>query len=305
MTLTCLDLITEAPVLTCEACGKINLILRIGKRRSDGYHELQSLAVGVAVHDRISLVRRVEPGIHVRCAEPALMTQKNLAVRACVELARRCGVAPALEIELVKRIPIAGGMGGGSSDAAAALRLANRLWDLGLADSDLAEIGAVVGSDVPLFFALPVAEMSGRGEIVQARRMLWSGWALLVMVNVPVPTAEVYAAFDAGAVPQATVSFEGAISTILSAQFAAEFDQVLFNDLEPAVWRVAPVVGEVHRAIEMAKLGPFRISGAGSTLFRLFDTSEAAQDIAHRIAKLDLGVRSLIAAVPTGHGLID
>lgn len=322
MTLTCLDTITENPVLTCEPCGKINLTLRVGERRADGYHDLHSLVVGVGIRDKLTLRLRAEPGVAIHCPDAALACSDNLAVRVCETLARRHGIAAALDIDLTKRIPVAGGMGGGSSDGAAALRLANRFWKLGLEDSGLAAIGAALGSDIPLFFALPVAEMFGRGERVQRRTMAWAGWVLLVCVDTVVRTGAVYAALkkmrmNAPGSPVSTgykpaphslgnaapSSFDPVTHTILTSRRVTEFEHLLYNDLEPAVFRVAPAVAKVYQALHAAQLGPFRVSVAGSTLYRLFDQSEPAHEMARNIAKLAPGVRCIVAAVPTTHGL--
>lgn len=306
MIATCLDSMTEATSLSCAPCGKINLVLRVGGMREDGFHEIHSLAVGLDVRDRLTMRRSAKNGVRLSCNDSSLNTRDNLVVRACESLARHCGVTAGLDIELDKRIPIASGMGGGSSDAAAALRMANRSWGLGRSDADLAAVGAEIGSDVPLFFALPAAEMTGRGEIVRPISLAWSGFALLVSVDAAVPTAAVYAELDRGRgsgldLPNHSDGFDA----IRAARRAAELESFLCNDLEPAVFRVAPAVAEVFCAINVAPIGPFRVSGAGSTLYRLFDTSESAHVIAHSIARLNLGVRCMVAAVPTGHGLID
>lgn len=306
MIATCLDSMTEATSLSCAPCGKINLVLRVGGMREDGFHALQSLAVGVDLRDRLTIRKSRESGVRIRCNDSSLNTRDNLVVRACESLARHSGVTAGLNIELDKRIPIASGMGGGSSDAAAALRMANHLWGLARSDDELAAVGAEIGSDVPLFFALPAAEMTGRGEIVQPVSMAWSGFALLVGVDVAVSTAAVYAELDRARGGGLDLRSDPAdFDTIRAARRAEEVESLLFNDLEPAVFRVAPAVSEIFRAINVAPLGPFRVSGAGSTLYRLFDTSESAHVIAHSIARLNLGVRCMVAAVPTGLGLID
>jgi len=317
MIATCLDSMTEATSLNCAPCAKINLFLRVGGRREDGFHALQSLAVGVDLRDRLTMRKTSKPGVRIRCSDPSLSTRDNLVVRACEQLAPYVGVPGGLEIELDKQIPVAGGMGGGSSDAAAALRMANRLWGLGLDDIDLALFGSRIGSDVPLFFGLPAVHVSGRGDIVQSTALAWRGWALLVSVDVEVSTPAVYSELDrmrelefGGSAVADLPLFDigeacGEIGDIRAVRRAADFEHLLSNDLEPAVFRVAPAVSEVFRAINVAPLGPFRVSGAGSTLYRLFDTSESAHVIAHSIARLNLGVRCMVAAVPTGHGLID
>lgn len=322
MTVSCLTANKKVCTRTAHPCGKINLTLRILGRRADGFHQLHSLAVGVDLRDRLIIERSNMPGIRIVCPDVGLVNQDNLVVRACAALARQHGIEPALDIRLEKLLPMGGGMGGGSSDAAAALRACNCLWGLGLGDAEMAAVGAEIGSDVPLFFSLPVAEMSGRGEIVQPVSMAWSGWALLVLADTAVSTAAVYAALDADvsrlssgepfphdgkpAVQKTHATPpDQAVAAIRAARKVQEFEHLLGNDLEPAVFRTAPAVAEVCRAINRAPFGPFRVSGAGSTLFRLFDDRETADQAAQHIAKLDLRVRRIVAAVPTGHSLFN
>lgn len=315
MIATCLDAQSESAVLTCAPCGKINLTLEVGARRADGFHEVQTLAVGVGVRDLLTFRRAAGAGVRVTCGDLHLAQGDNLIERALERLAQRGGMSPpGLGVELEKKIPVAAGLGGGSSDAAAALRLANRMWNLGLSDGELASIGAEVGSDVPLFFSLPAAMASGRGEVVKRVAMTWRGWALLVCVDVAVSTAEAYAALDAlreaengrtDGAESCCATTSSATTRILTARRVGDFESLLFNDLEPAVFRVAPAVGEVHRTLTAAGLGPLRVSGAGSVLVRLFDDRNGAEETARRIGLLDLGVRCLTAAVPTVHGLSD
>ena len=164
----------EVRGLTARACGKINLTLDVLGRRDDGFHELRSLVIGVDLADRVRCVRRSAGGIVLRCSDPALAGSENLTVRAAQAFAQRAGCKVNLAIELDKRIPVAAGMGGGSSDAAATLLLCNDLFLTGLSTGELARMGAEIGSDVPLFFHLPAVLMTGRGDVVASITLRWS-----------------------------------------------------------------------------------------------------------------------------------
>ncbi len=281
------------------APAKINLTLDVLGRRDDGFHELRSLVIGIDLCDRLSLNTRPEAGIDFTCDIPALRGPDNLVCRAAELLARHIRVEPAVRIELEKRIPTGAGLGGGSSDAATTLRLLTTLWQAGLSDSELAELGAAIGSDVPLFFSLPGAIITGRGEGVAPVRLRWSGWVLLVFVPVEVPTAAVYKAWrpsHAAHLPR------GAEEPIISALAADEIALHLGNHLEAAVFKVSPEVARVHGMVNQSGLGPMRVTGAGSTLYRLFDDKEIADRIAAKVQDLQLGISTAVVAAPTQRG---
>ena len=282
--------------MAATAPAKINLTLEVLGRMSDGYHELRSLAVGIELQDRVRCTVLESTGVEIRCNESSLESHDNLAVRAAQTLAAEIGHSPALRIELDKAIPIGGGLGGGSSDAATTLSLCDKLWGLGLGRDRLAAIGATLGADIPLFFSLPSAVITGRGERVRPVDMRWSGWVLLVFVPEVVSTAEVYAAWRPS---DSMPASEDRAKAVLASTDARQLTQWLSNDLEQAVFRVSPTVGGVFEALNQEGLGPMRVSGAGSTLFRLFDEQTAAIQTARAIEALGLGTECLVVAGPT------
>lgn len=282
-----------------DAPAKVNLVLRVLGRRPDGYHELNSLAIGVGLHDRLWIEEAESSGIHLTCDELELANDDNLVTRAIRELAARHAKTPALRVHLAKRVPIAAGLGGGSSDAAAALRICNRLWGLDRTLDELADIGSAVGSDVPLFFHLPAAHMTGRGEVVTPVTLRWTGWILLVTVPVSVSTASVYASWrreDHGEQTNPSVA--------LTAETAEVLREGLYNDLEPAVFRVAPEVGRVKRYLAESGCGAFLVSGAGSTLFRLFDTWDAAHQVQQVLVETACRCNCVLIPAPVDAGLV-
>jgi len=284
-----------------DAPSKINLTLEVLGRREDGYHELRSLVIGVELADHILCQTSPEPGIGLQCNDPTIDHDENLAVRAARALAHRCGLDGALRIELQKRIPVGGGLGGGSSDAATTLRLCNSLWQTGLDENALAAVGAELGSDVPLFFTLPSAIVEGRGERVSPVRLRWSGFVLLVCPPIPVSTAEVYRAFrpdDCNGFPS------GAYREILHAASAADLSMLLTNHLEPAVFRVCPTLSGLRDELIGLGLTSIRVTGSGSTFFSLFDDSEPAHRAARKIQEHVSRVTTVVAAAPVGQGPI-
>ena len=229
---------TPAHTVAADAPAKINLTLGIKGRRRDGYHELRSLVIGVGLCDRLQWTKAATADWSLRCSDPALEGPSNLVERAAQRLAAQAGRVAAGRLSLTKRIPVGGGMGGGSSDAAAALRLLNEAWRTGLAPAALAALGAELGSDVPLFFDLPAAVITGRGEQVEPVQLAWRGWVLLIPVGELVSTAEVYAAWQpADRTKPADAELEREVCQATSAQ---ALGPLLYNDLEAAVFEWPP-----------------------------------------------------------------
>lgn len=284
--------------LSTQAYGKINLILEVKGRRPDGFHEIRSLAIGVSLADRVTC--RLVPGheVQISCSISELAREDNLACRAAQAFLQHSGIPAGVEIELEKHIPVGGGMGGGSSNAAAVLCLLNEMTGAGLSRKRLSELGAGLGSDVPLFFHLPCATLQGRGERVESTRFRWKGFVLLVMVEAVVSTPLVYGKWSAErsiiANRQEVPSRLGVLRT------ADELNELLFNDLEKAVCDVSATVKETCQALQRLGVGSFRISGAGSTLFRLYDEEADARRIARQIETHVNNLRTRIVAAPAG-----
>ena len=299
MNATALETAMAAPSITSTAPAKLNLTLDVQGTRPDGFHELHSLVTGVDLSDRITCRLLDHPGVEISCSDESLASADNLGVRAVQALASYLGIDPAVSIHIEKRIPVAAGLGGGSSDAAGVLRICNELWHAGLSDTTLASIGSEIGSDVPLFFSLPHAVIAGRGERVDRVDMRWSGWALLAQVNIPVSTAAVFSAWRPSDAPHRPAD---RIERILAASHAKEISPHLSNDLTQAVFRVCPKICEVNSALEAANLGSFNLSGAGSTFFQLFDDKDTAVDIGNKLINHVAGLRVVVAAVPQTTG---
>lgn len=291
----------DVAAATIHAPAKLNLTLAIKGKRADGFHELHSLVVGVGMSDRLTGSKRNDGEINLTCGDARLSGSDNLALQAAQKLKDLHPSAPGVTLRLEKSIPVGGGLGGGSSDAAAALVLCNEVWSLGHTREELAAIGAGLGSDVPLFFSLPAAVMSGRGEHVAPVDLRWAGWALLVFVPEPVSTPEAYGAWSKDCCEDHDPTV---VEAMLTARSADELMAAAFNDLEAAVLRIAPRVSDAFDKINQMGLGTFRISGAGSTLFLLHDDEEAARRAARAVSEANLGVSTAVVAAPTGTSAI-
>lgn len=182
-----------------SACapGKINLALRVGQRRPDGFHDLDTVFEAVDIFDDVQVYAADGLSLSVTGLGADLPTDSsNIVIRAAKLLQERFGVRGGAKIELTKRIPVAGGMAGGSADAAAALTALNELWELGLSASELRALGAELGSDVPFALLGGIAHGTGRGEKLTALRPgALHGWVILANPD-GLSTPEVFRAFD-------------------------------------------------------------------------------------------------------------
>lgn len=293
--------------LSAIACSpaKINLTLEVLGRRPDGYHDIRSLVVGLGLSDTLRFEASTDGRLVLSCNRNDLPTDEgNLIVQSARLLRARAGNDSwGARIELTKRIPVAAGLGGGSSNAAAALTALNALWRAELSVAELSRIGQRVGSDVPLFFSLPSSVISGRGEIVDRVSLRWSGWALLCWASEPVHTAEVYARWresDASARRPAARTAAGGAAAPVEATTADEVSARCFNDLEPAVFRVAPAVRTLWEAVGGVAGAEPRVSGAGRTVFVLFDDRVEADGLAERLNATGIGQGTAVVRLPAG-----
>jgi len=288
----------RGPILTLPAYAKVNLSLEVVGRRPDGFHDLVSVTQLVSLADRID----VAPAdvFSIGMDPPVVGAEENLAWRAAHALADATGRAPTGRLGVAKRIPLAAGLGGGSSDAAASLRLFDRLWGARLGTRGLSPLAATLGSDVPLFLMGGLNLIRGRGEIVEALPPAPKFGLLLIHPGGAPPdkTRALYAALgplDFG---------DGATTLALAERLRAGrsiADAPLVNTFDAAAARVYPDF--VALRTELAgRLGrPVHLSGAGPTLFALYGTPEEARTAAATVAGLGVetfAVRS-IARRPT------
>ena len=249
------------------APAKLNLFLHVVGRREDGYHELSTAFQFLDLSDRLYFDERADGGIHLFGELPGVTPESNLVVRAARRLAAEAGCAQGVDIRLEKHIPMGGGLGGGSSDAATTLVALNRIWCAGLDVERLAALALTLGADVPVFVRGVAAYAEGVGEklIPQAFE---EPWYLVLDPGIAVSTAEVFAA------PELTR--DGSRATI--SRFSMGDER---NDCEPVVRKHYP---EVARALDwLGERGPARLTGTGGCLFGWYAKRGEAAAIAAEV----------------------
>lgn len=273
------------------APAKINLTLKVGAPRADGLHPLASVVAFADVGDWIEAAPADEFSLRILgpFAGSLDASDDNLVLRAARALQNAAGSKTGAALTLDKRLPIASGIGGGSSDAAAALKALNAIWALELSETDLMQIASGLGADVPVCVPARAAYMTGIGEIVEPI-VLPKLNAVLVNPLFPVPTGAVYAAFDALGLGQSFTkapppSWIDAASAIAGAA-------LLGNDLYEPACRVAPALTDVSNILRNnPDARHVALSGSGGTMFALVDDEAAADRMAQTIARADWWVR--------------
>ena len=276
---------TDALKLSEYARAKVNLTLRVLGRRADGFHELDSLVAFADVGDRVTLATDLAPGVHITGPFAAAIEGENLAARALALLSR---TEPELRFGLVvidKHLPVAAGLGGGSANAAAVLRLIKRANPALSERVNWMAMAAHLGSDVPACFANHACRMTGRGETLGAVPNFAPLHAVLVNPHVPVPADKTRQVFRRlAAAPLAEVTPEGFAGSS-TADGWMEHIRDGRNDLEAPATAVIPAIAgvlAVVRADRRTQLA--RLSGAGPTCFALTATSDDAQGLAADLA---------------------
>jgi 4-diphosphocytidyl-2-C-methyl-D-erythritol kinase len=268
--------------LVLQTSAKVNLALEVLGKRPDGYHEIATVMQAIDLRDRVTL--ESAPEISLRSDDPGLpRDQRNLAVRAAMLLQSAAGIDSGVAVELSKRIPVAAGLGGGSSDAAATLWGLNRLWRLRWPRARLMELAVELGMDVPFFLAGGPVLATGRGERLE---MLGSpaGYALvLVNPRVGVSAREVYERVPAGWHAEATGTRR--LLDALRTKNAARVAGALTNHLESIVEAMLPVVGRIKAALLAAGALGAVMSGSGPTVFGIARSLDHARQIRRRITR--------------------
>jgi 4-diphosphocytidyl-2-C-methyl-D-erythritol kinase len=275
------------PPLTEPAPAKVNLTLRVTGRRADGYHELESLVAFARVGDRVGFAPGDTLALDVAgpFAAAAGNLVDNLVLKAARELARRVPGLALGRFALTKELPVAAGLGGGSADAAAALRLLARANALALDDARLAGAARATGADVPVCLAAQSRVMCGIGELLSAPLGLPPLPAVLVNPGVPLATKDVFAAFARAGGPKAVAAFDADAISGASVETALAALAGGSNDLEPAAAALCPAAADVIAALAATpgcRLA--RMSGSGATCFGLYPNEAAAAAAARVIA---------------------
>lgn len=243
------------------APAKLNLFLHVVGRRADGYHLLQTLFRFIDHGDSLSFSPRDDGAVVLTNPLPGVPPEDDLTVRAARLLQAETGCRKGVDIRIEKRLPLGGGLGGGSSDAATVLLALNHLWQLGLPRQRLQEIGLTLGADVPVFIFGRNAFAEGVGEALQPVD-LPPGWYVVLEPPVQVPTAVIFGAPD--------------LKRDTAAMLASDWKPgVGDNDLEPIATSRFPIVAEHLRWL--AAFGKARMTGSGACVFAEFERKEAAE----------------------------
>jgi len=250
--------------ITLNAFAKLNLYLEVLGRREDGYHDIRSLMVTVGLADTVR-IRDARSGLSVVAGAAGVPSgPENLCWKAAEALRIRAGVRRGAEISLVKRIPVAAGLGGGSSDAASTLAGLSRLWGLGLTEMELTDVAADVGSDVPFFVRGGLQLAEGRGEKLTPLEGLPKAWFVIAAPELEVSAAWAYAAAKMQLTSATHVTRMTLLSTRLDAVGVAE---ILRNDLESGVEKSHPAVGRLKAALLAQGAVGSLMSGSGPAVF--------------------------------------
>lgn len=272
---------------TFLAPAKINLCLHVLGRRPDGYHDVAMIMQRVSLYDRIGITLSPQPGVRVACSGVDLLPgQENIAGRAAAKLLERTAEVSGIDIIIEKNIPVAAGLGGGSSDAATVLLALNEMLELGLGRQELMAEGGRLGADVPFFIFSRTAWATGIGEVLEPFEVPLPVWYVLVNPGVAVSTAWVYGNLE-------LTAMGGVAKMPRFPKNAVELAGLLHNDLERVTVRQYPLLAEIkERLLSLGAFGAL-MSGSGPTVFGAFQGESAARKAAEAFAG-ENGWRTLV-----------
>lgn len=293
------DSMAPGQEINVQAPAKVNLCIRVLDRLPNGYHELWSLMHSVDVFDHLKI--RLNPDhdrIHITCDDHALpVDQRNLVYRAVEAVLRRAEQSVGVDIVLQKAIPLAAGLGGGSSDAAATIYGLSHLLKLEWELSHMSDVGAELGSDIPFFFQAPCAVVRGWGQEVIPCTLKGQRWAVLVNPGFPIQTKWAYEQLagcrsDVPPLSPWTASVEEGLSLSWD-----ETIEAMENDFEASLFPVYPILEFIKEKLRALGARAALLSGSGATVFGIFDDPEGAQAAA---TQLRHDTQWLVFDVPMG-----
>jgi 4-diphosphocytidyl-2-C-methyl-D-erythritol kinase len=269
--------------LTLSAFAKINLHLNVGPRRNDGYHSLETLFQEISLHDTLTFAKQ-KSKIQLTVTPPTLPTgPDNLVVKALLLLRARLGVQDGMKVKLVKRIPMGAGLGGGSSDAAAALWAGWRLWTGGRGEGErgrevppiLYECAKKLGADVSFFLKGGTAWATGIGEKLKSVRSPKKRWLILIYPNVHVSTKEAYTLLDKLRIADFRLR-KNPKSEIRN-------PKLKFNSFEPVILTKFPEIARAKSALILAGCSEVMMSGSGSTVFGFVKSEKEGKSLMRKL----------------------
>ncbi len=273
---------------TVFSYAKLNLALKVVGRRPDGFHELVTLFERIDLHDDLLFSSARDGEFVIACDDRRVpCDERNLVWKAARVLAEGEGVAMAARITIRKRIPVAAGLAGGSSNGAAALTGLNKLWDLKLSRKKLEAYAAKIGSDVAFFlYDTPFAMGTGRGEIVKPLAFKMRLWHFLVVPKAPLLTKDVYGCFARYA--DALTNPEGDVNIILRSlknNDPVGVGRGLFNDLEAPILELKPHLGKLKARVARQDVFGVAFSGSGPSVFAVVASRKEAERLKNIFAK--------------------
>jgi len=264
--------------LRLHAYAKVNLTLNILGDRPDGFHEIESVMHTIALHDSLTL-REAGEGVEVVAHDDEVPSDhRNLVARAAALLRETFGVERNVQIELTKGVPVAAGLGGGSSDAAVTLLGLAQMWKLRVDGRDLIALAGKLGSDVPFFLEGGAAIARGRGERLTLLPPLPTTWMVLARPRVAVSTEWAYREFNPTVVTSRPDS--GAMGTAIKREDVREVGRLLANVFEPLIFSVHPGVADLKARLLRGECYGAGMSGTGPTVFGLMANEAAALKVA-------------------------
>jgi 4-diphosphocytidyl-2-C-methyl-D-erythritol kinase len=280
--------------ITVSARAKINLTLEVLGRRGDGFHEIVSVMQCIDLSDTLTVAPA--PALHLHAPGMDCDAEDNLALKAARLLQAHTGCARGASIRLRKRIPLAAGLGGGSSDAAAVLLALNDLWSLGLEADELHSLASSLGSDVPFFLSGGTALAEGRGERLTVLPDISGYWAVLAVPPVAIvhKTRALYAALLPGDFSDGAATRELAAALSSGHGLAGS---LLVNAFERAAFSMYPPVAACHRAILEAGAAFAHLSGSGPTVYTVTTSEDAARQLCARLRR-----RHIVCRLAAFHG---
>ncbi len=279
--------------LTVISPAKLNLYLEVLGKRRDGYHELQTLFHRISLQDQIILKKINQPEFRLITHHSKLkQTHKNIIFRAFKELQRMAHWKGGVEVKLRKNIPVAAGLGGGSSNAAHFLLGMNRLFNLGLPLKTLVRLGAQLGSDVPFFLCkINQAIGKGRGEKIKRFPSKKKFWFVLVISPFGIPTPLVYKRLKAR--PLTRISRDATITSAFLSHNRDGFP-LLWNDLFQASCRIRPELKRIDALFDQLGVARRLMSGSGPTMFSIHKSKREAKCVAQAFRRRKPNVKVLI-----------
>jgi 4-diphosphocytidyl-2-C-methyl-D-erythritol kinase len=257
--------------LLLRAPAKVNFRLDVLRRREDGYHDLRMIMQRIDLCDELEFSPREEQGILLVCDGADIPSDSsNLVWRAATEIMERSRVKTGLEVKLKKNIPVAAGLGGGSSDAASTLMGLNRLLETGLTDEELMSIGVRLGADVPFFIFKKPAIAEGIGDKLTPLDQVPKLWLLLVNPGIHIATSWAYRNLN-------LTTEKVAAKLPFLYKTPGDVAEILSNDLEAVTIRQNPVIAEIKELLLSAGATGALMSGSGSTVFGIFADESSAK----------------------------